>query len=99
MSDNGYEWVKDWYDPDYYKYSPLKDPQGPDSPVFKDSFGHYTKVVRGQDNANPYWGGGVNVFRRAMDPLGRFTEDGAIFLSSKTTRCVLNSPEPVAVSS
>jgi formylglycine-generating enzyme required for sulfatase activity len=57
MSDNGYEWVKDWYDPDYYKYSPLKDPQGPDRPVFKDVFGRDTKVLRGQSYADPYWGG------------------------------------------
>ncbi len=95
MSDNGYEWVKDWYDPDYYKYSPLKDPQGPEKPVSKDVFGNFTKVVRGQDFANPYWGGGINVFRRGQDPFGRFTKDGSISLSSKTMRCVVNSPTPV----
>jgi sulfatase-modifying factor enzyme 1 len=58
MSDDGYEWVRDWYDPDCYKYSPLKDPQGPDKPVFKNKFGYFTKVLRGQNYANPYWGGG-----------------------------------------
>jgi formylglycine-generating enzyme required for sulfatase activity len=58
MSDNGEEWVKDWYDPDYYQHSPMTDPQGPEKPVFKDYFGRDVKVVRGQGFANPAWGGG-----------------------------------------
>lgn len=29
MSGNLREWVNDWYDPDYYSYSPQIDPQGP----------------------------------------------------------------------
>lgn len=99
MSDNGYEWVGDWYDPDYYLNSPLNDPQGPELPIFKDQFGHYTKVLRGQSFANPYWGGGVNVFRRPMDPLGRLYEDEAVFIADKTMRCVVNSPEPISMGS
>ncbi|WP_025903509.1 SUMF1/EgtB/PvdO family nonheme iron enzyme [Tatumella sp. UCD-D_suzukii] len=31
MMGNGSDWVKDWYAADYYKYSPEKDPQGPDT--------------------------------------------------------------------
>ncbi|MNJ03495.1 hypothetical protein D3C73_1638300 [compost metagenome] len=53
MSDNGLEWVQDWYDPNYYQYSPVEDPQGPREPRFKDYFGRETKVVRGQGFANP----------------------------------------------
>jgi formylglycine-generating enzyme required for sulfatase activity len=99
MSDNGYEWVKDWYDPDYYRDSPVNNPQGPEFPVFKDALGHDAKVVRGQSYANPYWGGGVNVFRTPADPLGRFNKNGTIVLTSKTMRCVVNSPIPVKLSS
>ncbi|AZE72291.1 serine/threonine kinase [Pseudomonas synxantha] len=58
MSDNGLEWVKDWYDENYYQYSPEIDPQGPEMPVTKDYFGRDTKVLRGQARANPSWGGG-----------------------------------------
>ncbi|NRB57803.1 MAG: SUMF1/EgtB/PvdO family nonheme iron enzyme [Salinicola sp.] len=39
MGDNGYAWVIDWYQSDYYKNSPRKNPQGPSS--------GNEKVVRG----------------------------------------------------
>lgn len=31
MAGNSFEWVADWYDPDYYAKSPTYNPQGPDS--------------------------------------------------------------------
>ncbi|HAH06506.1 MAG TPA: hypothetical protein DCM05_08265 [Elusimicrobia bacterium] len=31
MSGNAWEWVADWYDENYYKKSPAKNPKGPDS--------------------------------------------------------------------
>jgi formylglycine-generating enzyme required for sulfatase activity len=99
MADNGYEWVSDWYDPDYYNQSPAVDPRGPERPVFKDKLGHETKVLRGQSFADPYWGGGVNVFRTAMDPLGRRNKRGSVFIGDNTMRCVVNSPEPITAGS
>ncbi len=30
MAGNAREWVSDWYDPDYYKHAPARNPQGPD---------------------------------------------------------------------
>ncbi len=30
MMGNGSDWINDWYEADYYKHSPEKDPQGPD---------------------------------------------------------------------
>ena len=91
MSDNGYEWVKDWYDPAYYQYSPAKDPQGPVNPVHQDRFGRHTKVLRGQSHADPYWGGGVNVYRSTEDPYSRFGKKGWVSVRSNTVRCVVNS--------
>ncbi|MFJ4431345.1 formylglycine-generating enzyme family protein [Pseudomonas sp. NPDC089395] len=97
MSDNGFEWVSDWYDPDYYQYSPIQNPQGPDQPVYKgrDSNHQYAKVLRGIAYANPLWGGGVNVQRSYRSPDGyvqSFLSDGSFLnLSDKTARCVVNS--------
>ena len=45
-----WQWCQDWYDPDYYKHSPLDDPTGPVDPVKSGSC--YRKVLRtgGWDN-------------------------------------------------
>lgn len=85
MTDNGMEWVRDWYDPDYYSYSPVVDPQGPDTPVFQMPSGENARVARGQDHANTIWRLGVSVYRYPRDPDRTFY----------TARCVVNSKEPV----
>ncbi|MEP6959650.1 MAG: formylglycine-generating enzyme family protein, partial [Nitrospirota bacterium] len=52
MAGNAWEWVSDWYDPNYYKAGSLRNPTGP-------SLGDY-KVVRGGS-----WGSGPKDLRSA----------------------------------
>ncbi|MCE9883085.1 formylglycine-generating enzyme family protein [Obesumbacterium proteus] len=86
MAGNGWEWMKDWYDPDYYQKSPVKDPQGPDQPVYKDDSGYFYKTMRSQDSSGP--GRGLTVTRYKADPKSR-----DYMPRDKTVRCVVNSPE------
>lgn len=59
---NASEWVNDWYDPDYYKRSPVLNPQGPDSgkpaQPSHPELGP-AKVVRGGETPQPAFGGFV----------------------------------------
>jgi len=102
MSDNGFEWVSDWYDPSYYSVSPVLDPQGPSAPVYKgrDTSNKYAKVMRGVDYANAQWGGGFNVRRRYYTPdvmkQSSWRERDIRVVADKTARCVINSPVPVS---
>ena len=41
-----WNWCQDWYDPNYYKVSPVDDPTGPTGPV-TDADGNKKKVLRG----------------------------------------------------
>jgi formylglycine-generating enzyme required for sulfatase activity len=92
MAGNGYDWINDWYDPDYYKHSPAVDPQGPEKPVYKRLEGiyateeKYQKVLRGAGTSGPFKGLTVARFKRSPDTNTTFTT---------TVRCVVNSPQPI----
>ena len=65
------EWTSDWYAKDYYKSSPSKDPQGPDSGT--------KKVVRGGSwEEIPE----MSAYRDALDPQSRL--EGVGFRCAKT---------------
>ncbi|MFI8415939.1 formylglycine-generating enzyme family protein [Serratia sp. NPDC078593] len=92
MAGNGYDWINDWYDPDYYKNSPTKDPRGPEKPVYKnyegvyDTEAKYQKVLRGAGTSGPFKGITIVRARRSPDTKA---------ISDTTVRCVVNSSQPV----
>ncbi|WP_072571157.1 formylglycine-generating enzyme family protein [Enterobacter sp. SA187] len=89
MSDNGYEWVTDWYDDEYYKRSIRKDPRGPNNPVMKDEdTGQYFKVLRGGEAPGPGSEVGFTFYRAYR------VKDNP-YPASTTVRCVVNSPHPI----
>ena len=51
MSGNAREWVEDWYDPDYYKHAPDRNPTGPTKGV--------VRSIRGGSWHSPLWDIGV----------------------------------------
>lgn len=78
MGDNGYEWVSDWYQADYYEKSPEENPKGPDEGD--------ERVVRGISQGQG-WGGRLTVERYHAPP-----EIGDHFLRAEFSfRCVVNS--------
>ena len=51
MSGNVSEWVADWWDENYYKNSPKKNPKGPNTPTLQDA-----RVIRdGPFDAEAYY--------------------------------------------
>lgn len=79
MAGNGTDWVIDWYDKDYYKYSPVANPEGPE---------HGTeKVYRGYQ-----MGGGPmanqTVFRQHAPPDVANNKDYVV--PTYNARCVIN---------
>ena len=95
------EWVNDWYDPDYYKHSPVLNPKGPD--VGKPAQGTHpefgpAKVTRGGATAQPEFGGFV-FSRSAREPKevrsARLAQTpGYSGTATKQFRCVIQQPTP-----
>lgn len=81
MGDNGYAWILDWYQADYYHDSPENNPQGP-------KHGE-DKVVRGQPHGEG-WGGALTMERYHRKPDLIAPDGDKETAAPYTFRCVLN---------
>lgn len=97
ITDN-YEWMLDWYAPDYYQHSPEKNPQGPKTGT--------DKVRRSSaplDGQTLQMGSGLTVRRshanpvQALDVDNEFKEFKGVINPNfeNSVRCVLNQQKPI----
>jgi formylglycine-generating enzyme required for sulfatase activity len=96
ITDN-YEWMLDWYAPDYYQHSPVKNPQGPKTGT--------DKVRRSSppplDGQTLQMGEGLTVRRSHANPVQPtdYPDDfkGSINPNFRNSvRCVLNQQKPIS---
>ncbi|MEE1868433.1 formylglycine-generating enzyme family protein [Pseudomonas auratipiscis] len=85
LSGNATDWVNDWYDEDYYQYSPLEDPQGPAVGV--------QKSRRGANVGEDPLLTGSTVMRLPSAPIKIWYLPGSSF------RCSIQSHSPLSSSS
>ena len=94
MGYNKFEWVNDWFDPDYYSHSPEADPQGPAEAVFTDGYGGkgFSKVVRGYEYPTDL----QMTFSRTKHKLWlEYTPEVFDGLYYVTARCAVNHDKPL----
>ena len=94
MGFNKFEWVNDWFDPDYYSHSPEADPQGPAEAVFTDGYGGtgFSKVVRGYEYPTDL----QMTFSRTKHKLWlEYTPEVFDGLYYVTARCAVNHDKPL----
>lgn len=105
------EWVNDWYQPDYYKRSPVANPPGPETGAQDERKPEYgpRKAARGLTASSPAFGG-FTFSRAGRWPHARelsvlrdvdrlLTDPGVGFGDAlgPQFRCVVNQPRPGAV--
>ncbi|MGP5543365.1 formylglycine-generating enzyme family protein [Psychrobacter celer] len=95
LSNQNYEWMIDWYDPEYYANSPELNPQGPETGT--------EKVLRGVEAnegsaGNVQAGGAVTIKRFQKEPNPLSIEDDSRINQNRSTsaRCVANSIKPIS---
>ncbi|WP_109441946.1 formylglycine-generating enzyme family protein [Acinetobacter haemolyticus] len=97
LATDGYEWMSDWFDPNYYKNSPEQNPQGPTTGTLK-SIRSTFQVGAAQSLQT---GGSVTtIYREGKEPNPQFDKDDQenpqyININGATSvRCASNHSQP-----
>ena len=95
LINQNYEWMIDWYDPEYYTNSPEHNPQGPETGT--------EKVLRGVDATegsagNVRAGGAVTIKRFQREPNPPLISDNSNINQNRATsaRCVASLSKPMS---
>ncbi|WP_151978605.1 formylglycine-generating enzyme family protein [Acinetobacter soli] len=96
LATDSYEWMSDWFDPQYYKHSPEKNPQGPATGTLKSVRSTYQV---GAAKSLQIGGSVTTIYRSGKEANPQFDKDDNLYQIvnpnfSTAVRCVSNSPKP-----
>lgn len=96
LATDSYEWMSDWFDPQYYKNSPEKNPQGSPTGDLKSVRSTYQV---GSAQSLQLGGGVTTVYRSGQEPNPQFDKNDNAVSSinpngATAVRCASNSSEP-----
>ena len=89
LQSNAVEWMNDWFDPDYYKHSPERNPQGPAKPLKASIHNDPPRIYKVLRGSPTNWSPNV-VIRRAPETAGL-----AVHAPRHGFRCAVQDDKPI----